>query len=78
LSADGYHKDTNTNIETIYEFYGDYWHGNPDVHSPTIYNKSTYSTMGELYQNTMDREKVIKEMGYNLISIWENDYIPHK
>ena len=68
--VDGYHKDTNT----VYEFYGDYFHGNPNVHDSNHYNKLVYKTMGELYQKTIDRENTIKELGYNIISIWYSDY----
>ena len=35
--------------KTIYEFYGDYWHGNPKIYNPldlTYFNK----TFGELYE----------------------------
>ncbi len=33
--ADGYCSETNT----IYEFHGDYWHGNPSKFSPTDINE---------------------------------------
>lgn len=33
--ADGYCKDTNT----IYEFHGDFWHGNPEIYNPDEINK---------------------------------------
>jgi len=68
--ADGYCEDTNT----IYEFYGDYWHGNPSKFSSDYYNKSMKTTMGDLYQKTIDRENIIKSLGYNLITIWELDF----
>ncbi len=67
--ADGYCKETNT----VYEFHGDYWHGNPDVYDFDVINESTNCTMGELYQRTIEREQIIKELGYNLVSIWENN-----
>jgi G:T-mismatch repair DNA endonuclease (very short patch repair protein) len=69
--ADGYCKETNT----IYEFHGDYWHGNPKVFLPTEINKSTHTTFGELYQKTLERECYIKEMGYNLVIMWEYDWL---
>ncbi len=68
--ADGYCKETNT----IYEFYGDYWHGNPNVYEPEFINQVNYKTMGEAYQATIERENKIKELGYNLITIWESDF----
>lgn len=70
LKADGYCVETNT----IYEFYGDYWHGNPKIHLPDIINKVNYKSMGELYQKTIERENQIISMGYNLVVMWESDY----
>ncbi len=68
--ADGYCRETNT----IYEFYGDYWHGNPDVFEPEFYNKSMGKNMREIYQDTITRENKIKSLGYNLITMWESDF----
>lgn len=70
FKADGYCEETNT----IYEFHGDYWHGNPNRYNPddeTYFGKS----FGELYQKTIEREQMIKNMGFNLITIWESDWI---
>ncbi len=68
--ADGYDPIT----KTIYEFYGNAFHGNP-----TIYNKDDKChpydktlSAGFLYNRTVEREKLIKEMGYNIITIWED------
>ena len=69
--ADGYCKETNT----IYEFHGDYWHGNPNIYHGSQFNKTTKRTFGELYQSTISREQQIKDMGFNLITIWESDWI---
>lgn len=43
---DGYCKETNT----VYEFYGDYWHGNPKKYNKNIINKTVGKTMGELFK----------------------------
>lgn len=69
--VDGFNPKTNT----IYEYLGDYWHGNPSKYKSNVLNKVTGKTMGELYNQTMDRIKVLKESGYNVIYIWENDYM---
>ena len=68
--ADGYCKETNT----IYEFHGDYWHGNPKIYKGNEINKNTNCTYNELYEKTLIRENKIKELGYNLKTIWENDW----
>ncbi len=69
--ADGYCQETNT----IYEYHGDFWHGNPKKYNQTDINKKNGSTFGELYQKTLDREQKIKDMGFNLVTIWESDWI---
>ncbi len=68
--ADGYCQETNT----IYEFHGDYWHGNPNIFHSNEINKTTKCTFGELYQKTLEKEQKIKDLGYNLVTIWENDW----
>jgi hypothetical protein len=68
--ADGYCKETNT----IYEFQGDFWHGNPKKYSSDDINKITKCTFGVLYEKTMQKEKTIKELGYNLVVMWESDW----
>lgn len=60
--------------KTIYEFYGDYYHGNPKKFSPDEINKKVKKTYGTLYQRTLDREIILKSAGYNIISIWEYDW----
>lgn len=68
--VDGYCQETNT----IYEFHGDFWHGNIEVYDPDTINEINGKTMGELYQKTTERENIIKEMGYNMITMWENNW----
>ena len=67
ISVDGYDPKTNT----VYEFHGDFWHGNLQKHyalkkHPIIKNK----TFGELYEETLRRDEKIKKAGYNLIVKW--------
>jgi hypothetical protein len=67
--ADGYCEETNT----IYEYHGDLWHGNPKK-----FKKDDVSYFGvkygELYNNTIKRENEIKSLGYNLVVMWEYDW----
>ena len=67
--ADGFCKETNT----IYEFHGDLWHGNPKIYNPDdiSYFGIKY---GELYEKTLKREQLIKDLGYNLVIMWEYDW----
>ena len=68
--ADGFCKETNT----IYEFHGDYWHGNPNIYNKVDINEVSKKTFGELYQKTLEREQLIRDMGFNLVVMWESDW----
>ena len=65
--VDGYNPDTNT----VYEFLGDYWHGNPEVYDPDDYNEKVGKTFGQLFDETRERLERIKSLGYNIITKWE-------
>ena len=67
---DGFCESSNT----IYEFYGDIWHGNPNKYNKYDFNILSKKTFGELYQETINRENILKENGYNLIRIWESEF----
>jgi len=62
------------NNKIIYEFYGDYWHGNPNKFNAENINIKNKRTFGELYNKTIERENKLKEAGYTLITIWEEDF----
>ncbi len=62
--------DPNTN--TIYQFYGNYWHGNRRVYLPCHYYKQGKTLMGNLYLNTIEIENKLKADGYNVVSVWED------
>jgi len=68
--ADGYCKENNT----IYEFHGDYWHGNPNIYKDNDINTITKCTYKELYEKTLKKEEILKNLGYNLVVIWEYDW----
>lgn len=70
ISFDGYCKKTNT----VYEFHGDYWHGNPKKYDPNKRNEVAGKTFGELYKKTKARERYIKSQGYTLVVMWESEY----
>jgi rubrerythrin len=70
LKVDGYIPETNT----IYEFWGDYWHGNPVMFNSTDLNERAITTFGELYRKTQEKRRAILDAGYNLVEIWESDW----
>jgi len=65
--------DYNTN--TIYEFLGDYWHGNPKIHNRKDINRANKTSFGKLYDFTFNKKfKILKENGYTIKYIWESDW----
>jgi hypothetical protein len=70
IRVDGFCESTNQ----VFEFYGDYWHGNPDVFDPQEINKSNKKTFSQLYAETLEREEWIRGLGFELITIWENEF----
>ncbi|MFA5048414.1 MAG: hypothetical protein WC516_05335 [Patescibacteria group bacterium] len=66
---DGFDPTTNT----VYEFYGDLFHGNPEIYNPD--DKIFYGkTFGYLYKKIIERELFLKNAGFKLITIWENEF----
>jgi predicted nucleic-acid-binding Zn-ribbon protein len=68
--VDGY--DPNT--KTIYEFLGDFFHGNPKIFNSTEYNKMCKMNFGKLYDKTFERLHSLKRRGYNVKYIWESEW----
>lgn len=67
---DAFDKDKNI----IYEYNGDYWHGNPEIFDHNKINRNNKKTFGKLYQDTIDRENELRALGYNIVVMWENDW----
>ena len=74
LVVDGYDSTTNT----IYQFHGDFWHGNPSKFVRTDLNERTKVTYGESYDRTSRIENEIRSYGYNVVTIWETDWIKER
>ena len=53
---------------TFYEFYGDYWHGNPTA------SQSDPDLANTRYTNTLERNTIFELLGFKLITIWEIDW----
>ena len=68
--VDGYDEKTNT----VFEFHGDYWHGNPEIYQSKQINPSTKCTFGELYNKTLNKRKILEDLGYKYIEVWENKW----
>lgn len=79
ISINGYIVDgINKKDKIIYEFLGDYWHGNPNRYKLTDFNKSTNKTFETLYNDTFNRFNILKKYGYTIRYIWESDWNDYK
>jgi hypothetical protein len=74
LRVDGFDPETNT----VYEFLGDYWHGNPNVYDSNDKNSVNKKTFGQLYEETETRISRLEEKGYKVVFIWESDFKRNK
>lgn len=68
--VDGYSQKSNT----IIECQGGFWHGDPRIYNKDDINPRTKSSFGECYENTQAKIRKLKELGYNVIEIWELDW----
>lgn len=69
--VDGFCRENNT----VYEFHGDFWHGNPLLFDPNDINAVNKKLFGDLYRQTIERDNKIRSLGYNLIVKWETELI---
>lgn len=63
---------------TVYEFWGDFWHGNPSKFRLDDKNTKCNKTFRELYEQTMEKRKLILDAGFDLVEVWESDYLKKK
>lgn len=67
--VDGYDPKTNT----IYEFLGSFYHGDIRIYDPDKYNTFLKKYNRELYLNTIDRFRLLYNLGYKIFFQWELD-----
>lgn len=67
--VDGYDPETNT----VYEYNGDYWHGNPKLFETNGICRNG-KTFGELYEQTKQKEQDLLDVGFTVVSIWESEW----
>lgn len=70
IVADGFDSTSNT----IYEFWGDKWHGNLSRFAPNDINPKTKLTYQQHWDLTKAKVDKIRNAGYNLVQIWESQW----
>jgi len=74
FKADGFSMKDNM----IFEYHGDFWHGNPKIYNPSDINQKAKKTYGELYENTLYKQQFCKKTGFEYKSIWDSEWIRGK
>ncbi|CAB3982341.1 DNA polymerase [Paramuricea clavata] len=69
--VDGYCEST----RTIYQFHGCFYHGCQQCYEGDEYNKVLNETYFTLRERTRRTEKMFKDGGYRVITMWECDYM---
>lgn len=60
--------DTDSN--TIYEYFGYFWHGHPSHTDHTKINPKSKKPFKYLFEKTLERIKTFQDAGYNLVYVW--------
>ncbi len=68
--VDGYCTASNT----VYEFLGSYWHGDPNAYDPSTFNRRMQCPMGVLCDRTLRRQHDIEHAGYKYVGMWESEW----
>jgi len=61
--------------KTVYEFHGDFFHGNPAQYRPEDVNPVNKKTFGDLYRATLSKTETLEAAGYRVVWIWESDWL---
>lgn len=63
-----------TKLKKCIEYNGDYWHCNPEIYSSDYKTHYGY-TASEIWNNDEEKLNFIKSKGYDVMIVWESDYI---
>ena len=58
----------------VYEFDGDFFHGNPEFYKKEDINPVTKTTFGSLYEKTLNKKNYLESNGFTVVSIWASEF----
>lgn len=58
----------------IVEYFGDFWHCNPNKWQAEDYNRRLHMTAKEKWQQDEKRTETLKQLGYKVVVVWESTY----
>jgi hypothetical protein len=67
--VDGYY-ETDDGEKIVLEYHGDYWHGCPKCYAGDTVNPVKDTTMKDLYERTLDKQRYLESQGYVYICMW--------
>jgi len=72
-----FYPDIRIDKDIIIEFYGDYWHANPQTYknNDIVHHKLIAK---QIWDNDKERIKILKDNGFNVFIVWQNEYQNNK
>ncbi|XP_072392265.1 uncharacterized protein [Diabrotica undecimpunctata] len=70
--------DYDSSTNTVYQYHGCFWHGPPECFAPNTVNHINNETISDLYERSIRRASQIKDAGYNIVEMWECEWIKSK
>lgn len=64
----------NHDRQIIVEFFGDYWHHNPEKYDRNFVNNFTKRSSEEVWLRDARKLNELRESGFNVVVIWESDW----
>ena len=72
--VDGFEENSNT----VYEYYGCFWHGCQKCFKESVRNPETNERLKKIYTRTKIREQEIRDLGYKVVTIWACEWTKQK
>ena len=69
-----YFPDILINGKVIVEFYGDYYHANPNIYDGKEVNAKKAALMEDIREYDAERQKNLEAMGYKFIVVWQSEW----
>ena len=60
--------------KVVVEFYGDYFHANPKMHTADEYIVKKGKTAKELWEADAQRKKLLEDAGFVVLVVWQNEF----
>ena len=62
----------------IIQYFGDYWHMNPNIYQSDFVNERTKVCAAQCWEHDSQRIETLRNMGYTVIIIWQSEFKHNK